>query len=144
MIVYQLACEHGHDFEGWFASADACDRQAAAGQLQCPACASKAIRKLPAAAHVHTSGAVAPSASDESRLRAMVRAEALALLRHYVASSTEDVGRRFPEVARRIHYREEEARGIRGKATRTEAEALSDEGIETFMLPAELPPEEMH
>ena len=144
MIVYQLACEHGHDFEGWFASADACDRQAAAGQLECPTCASKTIRKLPAAAHVHTSGGVAPSATDESRLRAMVRAEAIALLRQYVVSSTEDVGRRFPEIARRIHYREEEARAIRGKATRTEAEALGDEGIETFMLPAELPPEEMH
>jgi len=144
MIVYQLACEHGHDFEGWFASAGACDRQAEAGQLQCPTCASKAIRKLPVAAHVHTSGAIAPSATDESRLRAMVRAEALALLRHYVVSGTEDVGRRFPEIARRIHYREEEARAIRGKATRSEAEALGDEGIETFMLPAGLPPEEMH
>ncbi len=144
MIVYQLACERGHDFEGWFASTEACDLQAASGQLQCPTCASKAIRKLPAAAHVHTSGSVAPSATDESRLRAMVRSEALALLRDYVAANTEDVGRRFPEIARRIHYREEEARAIRGRATPSEAEELGEEGIETFMLPAGPPPEEVH
>jgi hypothetical protein len=144
MIVYQLACELGHDFEGWFASAEACDTQAAAGQLQCPTCASKVIRKLPAAAHVHTSGAVAPSATDESRLRAMVRAEALALMRRYISANTEDVGRRFPEIARRIHYREEEERAIRGRATPSEAEALGEEGIETFMLPAEPPPEDVH
>jgi hypothetical protein len=119
MIVYPLACEHDHDFEGWFASAEACDRQAQAGQLQCPVCASKAIRKLPTAAHVHTSGSArAPGSGDDPRLRAMIRSEALALLRDYLASNTEDVGRRFPEVARRIHYREEEARAIRGKATR--------------------------
>jgi hypothetical protein len=74
----------------------------------------------------------------------MVRSEALALLRRYVAANTEDVGRRFPEVARRIHYREEEERAIRGRATPSEAEALGEEGIETFMLPAEPPPDEVH
>ena len=149
MIVYQLACELGHDFEGWFASAEACDRQTAAGQLECPTCSSRTIRKLPVAAHVHTSGAVAPavapSATDEARLRTMVRAEALALLRRYVAANTEDVGRRFPEVARRIHYREEEERAIRGQATLAEALELHEEGIDARILPADvLPPDGVH
>ena len=140
MIVYQLACAHDHRFEGWFASAEACERQAAAGQLQCPACASPDIRKLPAAPHVHTSGGVTPQreAQDEARLRAMVKAEALALVRQYIRANTEDVGRSFPEVARRIHYGEETGRGIRGQATHAEADALSEEGIETYTVAPEL------
>lgn len=147
MIVYQLACDQAHRFEGWFASAEACEQQALAGQIRCPACDSHAIRKLPSAPYVHTSGAAPPPAPplDEARLRAMVRAEAAGLLRKHLLETTEDVGRKFPEVARRIHYREEEARGIRGRATREEAEALSDEGIEAFTVsPEVLPPEDAH
>ena len=75
----------------------------------------------------------------------MVRAEAAALLRKHVVENSEDVGREFPEVARRIHYNEEESRNIRGRATPAEAEQLRDEGIETFTLPAGLlPPEDVH
>ena len=146
MIVYQLACERDHCFEGWFASPKACDEQAGAGRLQCPACASQSIRKLPAAPHVRASaGEEARAQPDEAKLRAMVKAEAQALVRHYIVGNTEDVGRRFPETARRIHYREEEARGIRGRATRAEAEALHEEGIEAWIIPPEvLPTEEIH
>lgn len=147
MIVYQLACDHGHRFEGWFASAETCEQQALAGQIRCPTCDAHAIRKLPSAPYVRTSGgAPAPTAPlDEARLRAMVRAEAAGLLRKHLLENTEDVGREFPEVARRIHYREEEARNIRGRATREEAEELSGEGIETFTVsPEVLPPEDAH
>jgi hypothetical protein len=143
VIVYQLACEHEHYFEGWFASPEACEQQAAAGRLQCPACSSQEVRKLPAAPHVRTTGAA--SSVSEEKLRAMVRAEVVAELRRHIVASTEDVGRRFPEVARRIHYREEEERAIRGRATRSEAEALREEGIETLVLSAEvLSNEEVH
>ena len=147
MIVHRLACADGHDFEGWFASAEACEQQALAGQIRCPVCASHAIRKLPSAPYVKSSGgADAPAAAvDEARLRAMVRAEALALVRKHLAENTENVGREFPEVARRIHYREEDARNIRGRATRVEAEALREEGIETFTVSSEaFPPDEVH
>lgn len=147
MIVYRLACAGEHFFEGWFASAEACEQQALAGQIRCPVCDSHAIRKLPSAPYVRASGGSAPPAApiDEERLRAMVRAEAAALLRKRVIENTDDVGREFPEVARRIHYREEERRGIRGKATPAEAQELRDEGIETITLPdVLLPPDEMH
>jgi hypothetical protein len=141
MIVYQLACAHEHYFEGWFASPEACEQQASAGRLQCPACASLEVRKLPAAPHVRTTGA----SVNEERLRAMVRAEALEAVRKLIVANTEDVGRRFPEVARRIHYREEDERAIRGRATRAEADALREEGIETFVVPpGVLPTEEVH
>lgn len=142
MIVYQLGCNEGHYFEGWFASAQACEKQAAAGQLQCPACASVEVRKLPAAPHVHTSGSdAAPPGKQEH----IARREAVAALRKLILTSTEDVGRQFAEIARRIHYKEEEARNIRGAVTAEEAEELREEGVETLTLPAGLlPADEIH
>jgi len=140
MIVYQLSCGEGHHFEGWFASVEACEKQAAAGQLQCPACSSSEVRKLPAAPHVHTSGGTAP-ARDEAR----IRREAIAALRGLILANTEDVGRRFAEIARRIHYKEEEARNIRGQVTAEEAEELKEEGVPAMAIPAGiLPTGEVH
>ncbi|HEX3062142.1 MAG TPA: DUF1178 family protein [Usitatibacter sp.] len=140
MIVYQMGCARGHYFEGWFASGEACERQAAAGQLQCPACSSTDVRKLPAAPHVHTSAAVAAAPAGEAGRR-----EALVALRNLILASTEDVGRRFAEIARRIHYKEEEARGIRGRVTGEEAEELREEGIQALVVsPEVLPTEEVH
>lgn len=147
MIVYRLACADEHCFEGWFASADACEQQALAGQIRCPVCDSHAIRKLPSAPYVHTGGEpAAPTPPvDEARLRAMVRAEAASLLREHIVANTEDVGREFPEVARRIHYREEETRAVRGRATAAEARELEDEGIEAWVVPDEiLPKDDVH
>lgn len=132
MIVYQLECGEGHYFEGWFASADACEEQAAAGQLECPSCASRQIRKLPSAPHVHTGEAQPALQRNEN---AAARREALDQLRSLILANTEDVGRKFAEIARRIHYKEEEARNIRGHATSEEAEELREEGVETVTLP---------
>ena len=50
-------------------------------------------------------------------------------------SHTEDVGERFPEEARRIHYGEAAERGIRGEATPEERRALHEEGIEVMAIP---------
>ena len=136
MIVYQLACGKGHSFEGWFASAEACDRQAASGALRCPACESGEVRKLPSAPHVHTAAAPAPKPDD-----AGTKAKALDALRTLVLAGTEDVGRKFAEIARRIHREEEPARNIRGRVTGEEAEELRDEGVETITLPSGVLPD---
>jgi hypothetical protein len=144
MIVYQLACDQGHFFEGWFASADACEKQAAEGLLECPNCASPDVRKLPSAPHVHTSGAseslkTMPVANDAARREAVVA------LRNFILENTDNVGRRFAEVARRIHYKEEAARGIRGQVTPEEAAELSEEGVATFAIASEvISSEEVH
>lgn len=143
IIVYQLACGQGHFFEGWFASAEACDKQAEAGQLQCPTCARADVRKLPSAPHVHTSGGDAAPAQPPAE--AQVKREALLALRKFILSNTENVGRKFAEVARRIHYQQEEARGIRGRVTPEEAEELRDEGVPAYAVAAEvIPSEEVH
>lgn len=141
MIVYQLGCDQGHYFEGWFASAAACEAQAAAGQLQCPSCGSAGVAKLPSAPHVHTGeSAPAPQAAAIA-----ARREAAAKLRDLILANTEDVGRQFAEIARRIHYKEEASRNIRGQVTSEEAAELREEGVETLTLPPNfLPGEEVH
>jgi hypothetical protein len=146
MIVYQLACDHDHYFEGWFASSEACERQAAAGQLQCPNCASLEVRKLPSAPYVKSSHASAPEqpaamSADDGKLRR----QAIKHLRQFLLANTDDVGTRFAEVARRIHYKEEQERNIRGQVSREEALELHEEGIEAFAIPGDvLQSEEIH
>jgi hypothetical protein len=139
MIVYQLGCAHGHRFEGWFASAAACGERAASGQLQCPSCGSADVSKLPSAPHVHTGESLpAPDA-------VAARREAVGKLRDLILASTQDVGRQFAEIARRIHYKEEESRNIRVQVTAEEAEELQEEGVETLTLPSNfLPTGEVH
>jgi hypothetical protein len=135
MIIHQLACPGGHFFEGWFASAEACENQAAEGRLECPTCGSSEVRKLPSAPHVHTSSAAPPPSAERD---ALLRREAIAALRQLLVSSTENVGKRFAEVARRMHYQEEESRAIRGLSTAQEARELAEEGIEAYVVPPEI------
>ncbi|MEY4863105.1 MAG: hypothetical protein RLZ51_1200 [Pseudomonadota bacterium] len=136
MKVFNLACEHGHAFEGWFASAEDYDSQLARGLLECPACASRAIRKMPSAPRLNLtthSGEAAPSSHASS---SPVQAQAMMLkLAREILANTEDVGARFAEEARRIHYKEAPERGIRGQASAEEARALADEGIEVMAVP---------
>jgi hypothetical protein len=146
MKVFNLACEHEHRFEGWFGSAEDYDAQLARGLIECPVCASTAIRKLPAAPRLNLSGASAKApvpvpavepkaggAPDPRRLQAMFMKMARALI-----ENTEDVGERFADEARRIHNPEAPERGIRGVASPDEARELADEGIEVFSFP--IPP----
>jgi hypothetical protein len=142
MKVLNLRCEHDHAFEGWFASEDDFQDQAARGVVACPLCSSPQVHRLPSAPRLNLSGARAPaepSAPAETPARAVPEPAALqALWLEAVAQvlkNTEDVGDRFPEEARRIHYGETGQRGIRGLASPDERAALADEGIEVVALP---------
>jgi hypothetical protein len=148
MIVYQLACAHGHFFEGWFASAEACARQSAAGQLTCPTCASSEVSKLPSAPYVKGERRAREGEREAREAGApggRPRGDAVQALRNFILTNTDDVGRKFAEVARRMHYGEEEARGIRGQASIEEALELQEEGIPAIAVsPEVLPTEEIH
>ena len=138
MIVYALTCKQGHSFEGWFASSQACEQQAADGLLECPTCSSPDIRKLPAAPYVK--GATSAPEPEAVEQQAQLRLKVLAALRTHILATTEDVGRAFAEVARRIHYEEEKARNIRGQVTTDEAAELLEEGVEAYAISPELLP----
>lgn len=139
MIVFELICAADHRFEGWFASAEEYARQEAGGLLSCPLCSSGTIRKLPSA-KVRTPVPPEPkalgSASPPQRSAGGETKEVtLASFIEHIVANTEDVGREFPEEARRIHYEEAPRRPIRGLATREEARDLADEGIPVISLP---------
>ena len=134
MKVLNLRCADEHAFEGWFASEDDFAAQMARGALACPLCGSKAIERLPSAPRIQVSRHAAPVPEAASGLPVTVQSQWLRAVRH-VMETTEDVGERFAEEARRIHYGEVEERGIRGRASREAAEALREEGIEVMALP---------
>ncbi|OWO90180.1 hypothetical protein B5E41_28575 [Rhizobium esperanzae] len=135
MIRYSLTCDNAHEFEGWFSESADFDRQVASGFLTCPICHSAAVSKLLMAPSVSTA-----RKKDERQTLAMdaMRREALQKLKEAVAAvkaNSEDVGTKFPEEARKIHYGEADARGIIGQATVDEAQALVEEGIEIAAIP---------
>jgi hypothetical protein len=135
MKVFNLGCTHEHSFEGWFGSADEFDTQLASGLVECPICGDKAIRKLPAAPRLNLSSGHEPTqAQAQTPTPEQLQSMWLRMAR-YVRENTEDVGERFAEEARRIHYREAPNRGIRGVASREDASELADEGIEVFSFP---------
>ncbi|WP_140626306.1 DUF1178 family protein [Methylibium rhizosphaerae] len=142
MKVLNLQCSHGHGFEGWFGSEDDYQSQLERGLVECPLCADKAVTRLPSAPRLNLSGSreevmVVPSSGRPvapTPEQASVEALWLGAVRHVMAN-TEDVGERFAEEARRIHYGETEHRGIRGRASTEDAQALRDEGIEVMALP---------
>jgi hypothetical protein len=143
MIVYELICAEEHRFEGWFASADAFEQQRDCALLTCPICSSAAVERLPSARIRRGAHAPVEHAPAEPATKQTAGAEGamtLASFIDHVVRTTEDVGATFPEEARRIHYEEAPRRGIRGTASRKDAEALAEEGIAVFSLP--IPPTE--
>lgn len=135
MIRYSLSCEKAHEFEGWFAGSADFDQQVERGLVSCPVCNSLQVAKALMAPSVSTA-----RKQDEMRTLAMDTAQkaVLAKVKETLAeirANTEDVGERFPEEARKIHYGEADQRGIIGQATLKEAKALVEEGIDIAPLP---------
>jgi hypothetical protein len=139
MIRYTLRCEKKHEFEAWFRSSDDYDRAAPDGKVPCPMCGATRVEKAIMAPAVK--GAKKDKGGEEKVQLAAVdpREEALRAavkeLRQKLTESADYVGDRFAEEARKIHYKETEARGIYGEATGDEAKALAEEGVEFHPLP---------
>jgi hypothetical protein len=154
MIVFTLRCRDGHEFETWFRDSAAYERQARRGLVTCPDCGSTEVEKAVMAPRLRRSGksdpaprdgqgAAAPDAPapppvpskpDRPPTPAEFR-RALQVLRHYVETNCENVGKGFAEEARRIHKGEAKARGIYGDASPAEAKKLADDGIEIAAIP---------
>ena len=141
MIRFSLVCDNAHDFEGWFGSNADFAAQQERRLVTCPVCGSHAVEKslmAPAVNAARDSQDTERSLPTRPLAMDPGRAEMMAALREMVRSvkaSAEDVGERFAEEARRIHYGESEERGIRGKASLDDARALLEEGIGIAPLP---------
>jgi hypothetical protein len=152
MIRYTLVCERQHDFESWFANSAAYDKQAKRGLVACPICGSSKVEKAIMAPRLARSGkridvppappaAPVPAAPDTPAPVAMVSPQERELrsklkeLRDHLTKNAENVGRKFPDEARKMHYGEIEHRSIYGEASPQEAKDLHEEGVEFHPLP---------
>ena len=147
MIKYDLRCEQGHAFESWFQSSSAYESQRKRKLIACPSCGSVKIEKAimaPRLAGTRKRGRVeAPSetASVEAPAPSLVMTQELELraklkeLRDHVIKNADNVGERFPNEARKMHYGDIEHRPIYGEASPDEAKSLIEEGIEVMPLP---------
>jgi hypothetical protein len=159
MKVLNLQCSHQHSFEGWFASEDDVQAQLSRGLVECPMCADKSVQKLPSAPRLNLGGRQNPDVSGTPPSSTAVKTEEGAATRsltavagtpsgasqaqqaaflqavRHVLANTEDVGTRFADEARRMHYGEQEARSIRGQTSVREAAELLEEGIDVMPLP---------
>jgi hypothetical protein len=139
MIRYDLTCDRGHDFDGWFSDSAAYDAQAARGLVACSQCGSSKVEKqlmtpgVPAKANRKADASQKMVAAPDPRLQAMMTM--MREMRKHVEANAEHVGDRFAEEARKIHYGETEKRGIYGVATPADAKSLIEEGIEVHPLP---------
>lgn len=157
MIRYQMACDHGHSFEGWFRGSADFDAQLEQRSIVCPACGSHEVAKQlmtpsvstararearrntadePAATSRPVSDAPAPQtqvAVADPRMGELV--EAMRKIRKHVVENSENVGKRFAEEARAMHFGEKAMRGIYGEATAEDTSALLEDGIEVYPLP---------
>lgn len=148
MIRYALRCARGHEFESWFQSSSAYDSQHKRGLVTCPACDSTKVEKAIMAPRIARKGkskpapqpiaAPAEDAASTSLVMAPQERELvtkLKELRDHVLKNADNVGKEFPDEARKMHYGDIEHRAIYGEATTEEARALIDEGVEVAPLP---------
>ena len=157
MIRYALICKKGHDFESWFKSSDAFDKQAKRGLVSCPLCGDTKVEKALMAPRLKRTGkgrvsvpppaeapaeAAVPAAAETPTPVALVSPQEqefrakLKELREHLTRNSDYVGKKFPEEARKMHYGEIEHRSIYGEASPEDAKELHKEGIEFHPLPA--------
>ncbi|MEQ8344107.1 MAG: DUF1178 family protein [Sneathiellaceae bacterium] len=132
MIRYSLRCHEAHEFEVWFRDSAAYDKQRKAGEVVCPDCSSRKVEKAIMAPNV--ASRKGPSSAEE-RQRAAATVAMLRQVRKAVETNADNVGDRFAEEARRIHYGETSPRNIYGQTSKDEAEDLVEEGIEFGVIP---------
>jgi hypothetical protein len=133
MIRYGLACEHGHEFEGWFGSSADYDAQSERGLIACPVCDSRAVAKqIMAPAVAGTKKTAVPDVSPQMRSMVM---EAMGKVRTHVEENFDYVGDAFAREARAIHEGRSEDRGIYGEATPAEVRKLAEDGVPVAPLP---------
>jgi len=151
VILYSLVCHKGHDFESWFANSAAYDKQVKRGLVSCPLCGSAKVEKAimaPRLARKDKSTPIlapaedsAPAAAEAPTPVAMISPQErefrkrLKELRDHLTANADNVGKKFPEEARKMHYGETEHRSIYGEASPQEAKELLDEGVELHPLP---------
>jgi hypothetical protein len=134
LIRFSLACDHGHEFEGWFRSNDDFDKQKKRGLIDCPDCGSHRVEKTLMAPAVSTGRKQEKMALAMNAEQRRVMGEMKALS-DKLRENADYVGDKFAEEARKIHFGETEARGIYGEASTEEAKSLAEDGVPFMPIP---------
>jgi hypothetical protein len=137
MIIFDLQCQNGHTFEGWFKDRKAFEKQRKEGLVVCPICNDTAVARIPATFAI--TGAAAAAPADKTRVDPKAVSRALI---EYVDKNFDNVGSDFATEALKIHYGVNEPRNIRGSSTASEEETLRREGVEFFKFPLLTPPDD--
>ncbi|MEE9934603.1 MAG: DUF1178 family protein [Deltaproteobacteria bacterium] len=132
MIIYDVKCENGHVFEGWFADRRAWIEQNAQKLVCCPVCNSSIVELVPSSPAIMGKES---KAADRQGDEAVSPAQVLQQLRQFIENNFEDVGNKFAEVALKIHCGDEERRNIKGTTTPQEEEQLKEEGVSFVKIP---------
>ena len=135
MISFSLVCSNAHEFEGWFSSSDDFSSQKDRGLVECPVCGDQSVEKALMAPSVSTSRGKEQSVPVAMNAEQKKMMEQIQDLSRKMREGAENVGDKFAEEARKIHFGETEARGIYGKATSVEAKDLAEDGVEFIPLP---------
>jgi hypothetical protein len=144
LIIYNLLCVEGHEFEAWFRDSAAFDEQSLSRKLVCPICESRSVEKAPMAPALSrglpTPAEPKPPVREEHSAPQEMRKmrQFMTGLRKYVEQNADYVGPRFPEEARKIHYGETDERQIYGEATLKDVKELLEEGVDVAPLPPDL------
>lgn len=133
MIVYDLHCANGHDFEGWFESLEDLKRQLADKLVTCPVCGLARVERVPSGFAIARKRGAEPDHEDHARLLGQA-------LKRYLRDNFDDVGPNFATEALKIHYGVSQSRNIRGVSTPKEEEMLKSEGVGFFKLGQPSPP----
>jgi hypothetical protein len=134
LIRFTLACDHGHDFEGWFRSNDDFEKQKKRGLIDCPDCGSHRVEKTLMAPAVSTGRKQEKMALAMSAEQRRIMGEMKALS-DKLRENADYVGDKFAEEARKIHFGETETRGIYGEASPEEAKSLAEDGVPFLPIP---------
>lgn len=147
-MKFTLVCHENHEFEAWFRSNDDYETQAKRGFVECPHCGSVQVQKALMAPSVTT------GRTNDERKQAVMMAAANAAQAEYISKLREltkhvkdnatDVGEKFPDEARQMHYGEKDPEPIYGTASKEEVEDLVDEGVELLPLPDLPDPDELN
>jgi hypothetical protein len=132
VIIYDLKCENGHKFEGWFKDRSVFENQKSKRLITCPICGDSNVEMIPTTMSIMARDT---KAINRGTIEELSVPRAIKLFHEYLNKNFDDVGKKFADIALKIHHGEEEKRNIKGTTTENEEDILREEGIQFFKIP---------
>ena len=132
MIIYDLKCEKGHKFEGWFKDRSAFENQKSKRLITCPVCGNSDVEMIPSTMSIMARDT---KAINRENVEELSMPRAIKLFHEYLNKNFDDVGKNFADIALKMHHGAEEKRNIKGTTTESEDDILREEGVQFFKIP---------